>query len=227
MQRKLLVAAFFITCHVGQMFAVSNYGDILPLSGEDVMRQEKTEIKGDFTELKQVVTDCRLWVQTASAGHAVNAVAELMDQVRLAEMLIASNRASQSVIDDYVSSLKLVLVKAQATSGFSMKRVFPLVADHGFVHPGGLVSQEDVNRAKQLLAEGDERITKAWNRLCANSKSRCGHISNEHCGSWRLRAKLHECCAWCSHGLSERIEVEDWRYQGKRRGCGKNTHGMV
>ncbi len=169
MQRKLLVAAFFITCHVGQMFAVSNYGDILPLSGEDVMRQEKTEIKGDFTELKQVVTDCRLWVQTASAGHAVNAVAELMDQVRLAEMLIASNRASQSVIDDYVSSLKLVLVKAQATSGFSMKRVFPLVADHGFVHPGGLVSQEDVNRAKQLLAEGDERITKAWNRLCANS----------------------------------------------------------
>lgn len=41
----------------------------------------------------------------------------------------------------------------------------PNTADRGFIHPGGLHTQADFDRIKQQLADGNERVTKAYNVL--------------------------------------------------------------
>lgn len=172
LKRLFSVALFFMPC-IGTMWASSNRG-LLPTpfynSVGSIQKVESAQA-GDFTELKQVVNECRDWATTATTGFAPNAVAELLDKVTLAEMEIASARASQKVIDGYVSSLQSLLRRAKGTINYSPKKVFPVSANHGFVHPGGIVSQGDIDRTKQLLADGDERMTKAWNMLCNNNYS--------------------------------------------------------
>ena len=37
--------------------------------------------------------------------------------------------------------------------------------DKGFIHPGGLHTQEDFDRVKAQLAAGNEKVTEAWNKL--------------------------------------------------------------
>ena len=159
LKRLFSVALFFMPC-IGTMWASSNRG-LLPTpfyNSVGSIQKVESEQAGDFTELKQVVNECRDWATTATTGFAPNAVAELLDKVTLAEMEIASARASQKVIDGYVSSLQSLLRRAKGTINYSPKKVFPVSANHGFVHPGGIVSQGDIDRTKQLLADGDERM---------------------------------------------------------------------
>jgi len=126
---------------------------------------------GDFTGLQAKVEECKTFVNGDMSAYAPNAVAELKDAITIAEIEIAASRASQFLIDRYVSTLTQLLSKAKATSGYHPKQVFEMTGDHGFKHPGGIVSQEDIDRAKQLLADGDQRIKKAWDILCANEYS--------------------------------------------------------
>ena len=128
-------------------------------------------VPGDFTQLSAMVETCDAFVSSASEGYAPNAVRELQDNLAIAKSELAAGRASQELIDNYVSTLQSLLSAAKATSGYQAKRVFPVTGDHGFVHPGGIVSQEDIDRAKQLLADGNERMQQAWNILCANGYS--------------------------------------------------------
>ena len=133
---------------------------------------------GDFTALKAKVEECRAFVSAATSDYAPNAIAELVDVITIAEREIASGRASQVLIDQYVTTLTQLLTTARATLGYQPKQVFPVTGDHGFVHPGGIVSQQDIDRAKQLLADGDNRIKRAWDILCANE------YSNSNVATW-------------------------------------------
>nr|MCR4919641.1 alginate lyase family protein [Prevotella sp.] len=126
---------------------------------------------GDFTGLQAKVEECKTFVNGDMSAYAPNAVGELKDAITIAEEEIAASRASQFLIDRYVSTLTQLLSKAEATIGYHPKQVFEVTEDHGFKHPGGIVSQEDIDRAKQLLADGDQRIKKAWDILCANEYS--------------------------------------------------------
>lgn len=126
---------------------------------------------GDASELRSAVNDCKSFIATATTGYAPNAVAELQDAVTLAEKAVGDGRASQIYIDEYVALLNDALTAAKVAAGYEAKKVFAVAGDHGFAHPGGIVSQEDIDRAKQLLADGDTRIKKAWDILCANAYS--------------------------------------------------------
>lgn len=173
MLKKLFsVALFFMPC-IDMMWASSNRELLPTVSYKGVGNIQKVESvqTGDFSELKRIVKECRDLAATAITGFAPNAVAELLDKVTLAEMEIASAKASQTVIDKYVSNLQSLLKRAKATSTYSPKKVFPISTNRGFVHPGGIVSQEGIDHTKQLLANGDERMTKAWNLLCNNTYS--------------------------------------------------------
>ena len=134
----------------------------------DLERAYRYGTPGDLTALRQTVSECRAFVGGDVSAYAPNAVAELADQLAVAEQELEAARASQALIDQYVADLTRLLAQVRATEGYQKKRVFDATGDHGFVHPGGIVSQQDIDRAKQLLAAGDERITKAWNILCAN-----------------------------------------------------------
>ncbi len=125
----------------------------------------------DLSSLREKVAECQAFVGGGLSAYAPNAVAELRDAIAVAELEIAAARASQLLIDHYVSTLTQLLAAARATEGYQGKQVFPATREHGFIHPGGIVSQQDIDRAKALLAAGDERIKRAWEILCANEYS--------------------------------------------------------
>lgn len=131
-------------------------------------------VPGNFSTLQTTVNEVRSFIGEATSGYAPNAIAELHDEMVVAEYEIASGRASQTLIDEYVSTLKSLLTKAKSTKNYVPKNIFTQTEDHGFVHPGGIVSQADIDRAKQLLADGDVRIKKAWNILCNNEYAQSG-----------------------------------------------------
>ena len=54
--------------------------------------------------------------------------------------------------------------------------VSPLMAqtDRGFIHPGGLHTQEDFDRVKAQLAAGNTKVKQAWQKLTASEYSQSG-----------------------------------------------------
>ncbi len=137
----------------------------------DVEQEYRYGTPGDPTALQTSVEEARAWVQTAIEGYAPNAIAEVQDAINVAEMEIAAGRASQSFLDERQQNLLTALSAAKTTMGFQPKQVFKQSGSYGFIHPGGLVSQQDIDRVKQLLDAGDTRIKQAWNILCANQYS--------------------------------------------------------
>ena len=133
---------------------------------------------GDFSTLQQTLNDCKEWIASATDDYAPNAINELKDAIDIAQMEMDAARASQALIDDYVANLQSALSRAKATNGYQPKKTFSVTDNHGFVHPGGIVSQADIDRAKQLLADGDTRIKRAWDILCANE------YSNANIATW-------------------------------------------
>ena len=127
--------------------------------------------RGDFTPLRTAIEEGQSFLASATNGYAPGALAELQDAISLAQMELKANRASQALINEYVTNLQSTLAKTKATLGYQAKKMFAHTSDHGFKHPGGIVSQEDIDRAKQLLADGDTRLQQAWEKLCANAYS--------------------------------------------------------
>ncbi len=133
---------------------------------------------GSFTTLQTTVSNCQTFLAGDLEGYAPNAICELQDELLIAEKELQAARASQALIDEYVSTLKSLLSAAKAAKNYTPKKVFAETSDHGFAHPGGIVSQQDIDRAKQLLASGDTRIKQAWDILCANE------YSNANIATW-------------------------------------------
>lgn len=139
---------------------------------KDIENEYKYGTPGDFTALKAKVEEIKAFTDNAAGEYAVNAIAELTDELNLATNEIRQGKISQLFVDSRLKTLQAVYNKCMKTNGFTMPEI-PVFnqADHGFRHPGGIHSQEDFDRIKQLLAEGDPTITAAWNLLCSNEYS--------------------------------------------------------
>lgn len=130
---------------------------------------------GDFTALKAQTADCEKFIAEASGKYLQNAIDELQDEITIANSMIAAGVASQTIIDKHIETMQSALNNAKATEGIAFGEVSHFVAnDHGFVHPGGLHTQADFDRVKQLLAEGDPTITAAMDLLRKNEYSQSG-----------------------------------------------------
>lgn len=135
----------------------------------DIEYEYRYGVPGDFTLLKAKIEEAKALAESAGGECAVNALAELMDEVRLATMEAEQGKAGQAMIDKRVQQLTEACERCKSTKGFRMLDM-PVFAnaDHGFAHPGGLHSQADFDRIKQLLAEGDPTVKAAWDLLCKN-----------------------------------------------------------
>lgn len=124
---------------------------------------------GDFTALKAKIAEIQVFIDGAGNEYAVNAIAELMDEIRLANIEVEQGLLTQIFIDKRISQLNSACEHCKKTKGFKMLDI-PVFAssDHGFAHPGGMHSQADFDRIRQMLADGDPTITAAWNQLCSN-----------------------------------------------------------
>lgn len=139
---------------------------------DDIEREYKYGAPGDFTALKAKVAEIKDFADGAAGDYAVNAIAELNDEIALATDEINSGRLSQTFIDKRLKALQSAYDKCVKTRGFALSEI-PMFqnSDHGFRHPGGMHSQADFDRIKKLLAEGDPTIKAAWELLCSNEYS--------------------------------------------------------
>ncbi|MCR5820860.1 MAG: alginate lyase family protein [Bacteroidaceae bacterium] len=131
---------------------------------------------GDFTSLVTKLQDCKDFIDSATEGYAPNSIAELREEMAAAQAEINAGRASQVLIDQYVASLQNLLVNAKNTKGYVAKQPMNYIAgQQGFVHPGALVTQADIDRAKKLIFEDkNEYMVRAWDILCANQYAQAG-----------------------------------------------------
>lgn len=130
---------------------------------------------GDFSALKKLLEECEGFVAGASGTYLQNAVDEVQDEIEMARLLIAAATASQPMIDKRLESMQAALDHALTTAGITFGEVSHFMPEnHGFVHPGGLHTQADFDRVKQMLADGDPTITAAMKLLRSNEYSQSG-----------------------------------------------------
>lgn len=135
---------------------------------------------GDFSSLASMLQTCEAFMGSAGDGYAPNAVAELQEEMAAAQAELDAGRASQVVIDQFVASLRTLLNNVKATSGYAAKQPMSYTpGQQGFVHPGALVTQADIDRAKKLIfEERNPYMVRAWEILCANQ------YAQANSGSW-------------------------------------------
>lgn len=101
-------------------------------------------------------------------SYMPGAVADVEDMILKAEAMASSNHYSQVSYDEMEQLLASAVATMKATEGMTFD--YPSITeaydmDRGFKHPSGLHTQEDFNRIKRQLAEGNERVTNAYNIL--------------------------------------------------------------
>lgn len=132
-------------------------------------------VAGDFTELRSLADEASILMNN-SEGYAPNALAQLQVQLDLVQKECAAQRATQAYIDEMVIDLKAVINKVKATAGYTPRQPREFTAgQQGFVHPGALVTQADIDRAKKMIFDDkNEYMVRAWQILCDNQWSRAG-----------------------------------------------------
>jgi len=142
------------------------------LSAETVTLNEEYHYGsvGDFTALKAQLQTCQEFVNTATTDYAPNAIIELKEEMSAAQEEVTLGRASQVLIDQFVASLTKLLNNAKQTKGYTPKPTKTFTAgQQGFVHPGALVTQADIDRARKLIfEEKNDYMVRAWKILCDN-----------------------------------------------------------
>lgn len=136
----------------------------------DMEEAYKYGSKGDDSSLRSLLAEAETFVAEAAGqgNYAPNAMAELKDDIRMLNAILGTGRASQVYLDQLEKTLRQLLNAALASADYQPMFSLPSSVDHGFVHPGGIVSASDIKRAKQLLADGNAYMKRAWDILCAN-----------------------------------------------------------
>ncbi len=131
---------------------------------------------GDPSKLKAKKEECEAYLaQITATEYPQGAIDELQDQINIAGSYLTSGNASQVLLDECLAAMTSALANLKTVKGKTLWAESDFAGgDRGFVHPGGLHTQEDFDRVKKLLAEGDPTVTKAWNLLKANEYSGSG-----------------------------------------------------
>ena len=122
---------------------------------------------GNFTTLKSQLKSCQTYLDGIDDNNfPANSIAELRDAITLSSAMIEAQKASQTVIDKMVATLKSALANLKAAKGFKMNEASIVkTGDKGFRHPGGLHTDDDFARVKQQLADKNPKVVAAYNVL--------------------------------------------------------------
>ena len=162
-----------------RMYDVAVSDDVvheLSLEARELEREYRYSSAGDMTELNALMQQCRDFITSPHEGVAPNVLAELQDEMNMVEISIGEAVPAQTVIDEMWQALDAAFTKAKNAKGYKEKASFDYRSgQQGFVHPGALVTQADIDRAKKLIFEDkDEYMLRAWQILCDNQWSRAG-----------------------------------------------------
>ena len=125
--------------------------------------------KGDATALLAAISAAKDVVDNSS-DYLPDAVTELSDLIAMAEG-VASSDYSQFYMDKVCEQLTSATASTKATAGITLPDLAALAeaydTNRGFIHPGGMHTQADFDRIKRQLAEGNAKVTEAYNVLKA------------------------------------------------------------
>ncbi len=125
---------------------------------------------GDFTALAQAVAEADAFLSSVtSATYPQAAIDDYKDVVEYCRAMADQALVSQTIIDDASDKLTAARTALEASIGFIFDATVTAEYDtnRGFLHPGGLHTEADFERIRQQLAEGNEKVTSAYNVLCS------------------------------------------------------------
>lgn len=123
---------------------------------------------GDFTSLTEAIASATEFIASHGSEYTAAAVALFQDEINMAQDLVNKGVASQEKIEEQISSLSAAQEALEAMAEFE----FDLTGitdgydtERGFRHPGGLHTDEDFERVRRQIDEGNELVTAAYNTL--------------------------------------------------------------
>lgn len=122
----------------------------------------------NLDKLNALVKQGETLMTESSHQYAPNAVAELKDIIFAVKLSIENENVEQTVFDQLEAKLSAALTKTVDSQGYMPKVATKNSGLHGFIHPGGIVSQADIDHARQMIAANDPAVMASWNRLCSN-----------------------------------------------------------
>ncbi len=138
--------------------------------------------QGNFTMLISAVTSAENYLAGLNTdNYPPSAIAEYQDAINIANDLIAIGTASQSTINSCRTALSTARTKLNATRGKTFDTSGVTIGydtNRGFHHPGGLHTEADFIRIRQQLADGNEKVTAAYNVL------KKAEYSQATCATW-------------------------------------------
>ncbi len=122
---------------------------------------------GDVSRLEAAIAEAKQLAGSA-ASYLPDALADLDGMITMAER-VAAGEYSQTYIDKICAQLTEVVAQVKSTANVVLPTVGDAIGaydtDRGFVHPGGLHTQADFDRVRRQLAEGNEKVTAAYEIL--------------------------------------------------------------
>ncbi|MBQ8968345.1 MAG: alginate lyase family protein [Bacteroidaceae bacterium] len=114
-------------------------------------------------------------------GLLADGVSELQRLIVLAQT-VAEGNYSQAYIDQVRTRLNSLITAVKAAKNVTLPSLEKLQQaydqDRGFIHPGGLHTQADFDRVKQLLADKNTAVTQAYNVLKTAAYSQSSVATN-------------------------------------------------
>ena len=122
---------------------------------------------GDATQLKRTIAEAKLLVRNTE-DYLPEALTDLKNMLVMAEN-VASGSYSQTYIDRIHTQIKEIIAQVKSTENIVLPSDDEVVKEYdtnrGFIHPGGLHTQEDFDRIRRQLAEGNDKVTNAYEML--------------------------------------------------------------
>ena len=129
---------------------------------------------GDKSALNSAISDVESLLSTGDlSSYLPGSVEDLRNALTIAKACVATT-SSQIYIDKVLLQLTTAKTNMTHSAGLSfdtsnLTNAYNL--DRGFRHPGGLHTDADFARIRQQLAEGNEKVTQAWNVLLSSAYS--------------------------------------------------------
>lgn len=144
---------------------------------EDLDYQYEHGNPGDNTKLKAAIESAETLLATAEGDYPAGAIINLEDVITFAKGIAGQTDISQTVLDRYTTTVNTAITAFKAKKGkvFDDSNIVTSYdINRGFKHPGGLHTQEDFDRVKKMLADGNSKITEAYEKLKTSEWAQTG-----------------------------------------------------
>ena len=121
------------------------------------------------SELNDLLSEVEIYLSsTKESEFPISAIENLIDAFNYGKKILIKESCEQTEINKAISSLNTTYNNLENYKGKSFE--MPIKDDtyntnRGFIHPGGLYTEEDFIRIKNQLLEGNEKVTSAYNIL--------------------------------------------------------------